>query len=427
MRAAARVAEIDDSELADVVVNYAAHAMAPDRGRSGPGDSELTSWAASQAVLALLERPQLLPDLAKPSRLLRKLLHEQDGDSGGWLLRPGESGEQTPFAFYPTLALARWAKISGIDETLDGALAAARSFHVRAAHDDDLHLEHRLLSIAALRAVERVLPSADAEERRREAELAVMDGATREGRLGLQDRSVLARPHPLWYFELWHPLLYLARRAACSPFERTQAWLSHSLITAFDPSLGGWRGPFGDAASAITWATGLGLHATHALASDLDAAGLSVPEWLARVEEIRTGSHDFDVAISVAGPDRHVAEEIRTRLAEAGLRVFYDRDHEHALLGENLTEALHPVFFKRSRFAVAVLSAAFTASDFSGNLEWRAIQARMTRQRHAYVLLYMLEPVHVPGLNPDVAYVSAERCTPAQFADLVIRKLRSPA
>jgi molecular chaperone DnaK len=135
--------------------------------------------------------------------------------------------------------------------------------------------------------------------------------------------------------------------------------------------------------------------------------------------------YKYDIAISFAGRDRETAELISTRLKAAGLRVFYDRDYQYALLGEDLAEVLQSTYFEKSRFAIAIVSQAFLASDWARNCELRAILARMKQQRTGYVLPYVLEEVSVPGLNPTIGYVSAKTYTPIEFADLVVMKIRN--
>ncbi len=43
----------------------------------------------------------------------------------------------------------------------------------------------------------------------------------------------------------------------------------------------------------------------------------------------------FDVAISLAGPDRATAREIRDALKLQGLTVFFAEDYEHEMLGKS--------------------------------------------------------------------------------------------
>jgi hypothetical protein len=109
-------------------------------------------------------------------------------------------------------------------------------------------------------------------------------------------------------------------------------------------------------------------------------------------------------------------------LTAAGLRVFYDREQQHALLGEDLAEVLHATYYSDSRFAVVVVSRAFLASSWAGNWEFKAVLARMRQQHSSYVLPYVVEDVPVPGLSPTIGYAAAADYTEEEFADLVIRK-----
>ena len=134
---------------------------------------------------------------------------------------------------------------------------------------------------------------------------------------------------------------------------------------------------------------------------------------------------EFDVVISFAGPDRQVAREISEVVTSAGFRVFYDYDHQHTLLGQDLAEYLQDVYFRRSRYAVVVLSKAFMASSWASKWEWRAVMARMRSQREPYVLPYVLDDTVIPGLNNTLGHITRAQHTPREFAHLVIRKLRT--
>jgi hypothetical protein len=143
---------------------------------------------------------------------------------------------------------------------------------------------------------------------------------------------------------------------------------------------------------------------------------------LALTQVYRAG---INVAISFAGADRKVALSIAERIKKAGFRVFYDHDHRHSLLGEDLTSFLQKTYANESRFVVVLVSRAFLTSLWAGNWEWRAVLARMQRQQTGYILPYILEEAELPGLNPTLGYVSANDFSPEAFAELVIRKVRS--
>lgn len=133
---------------------------------------------------------------------------------------------------------------------------------------------------------------------------------------------------------------------------------------------------------------------------------------------------DFDVAISFAGADRAIAKEIYSALRDAGYRVFYDIEQQHQLLGTDLTEFLHDTYFRRSRYAIIIVSKNFMKSKWASNWEWHAVLARMQSQRDPYVLPYLIDEVTIPGLSPTIGFATFDQHRPSDFARLVIRKLR---
>jgi len=201
-------------------------------------------------------------------------------------------------------------------------------------------------------------------------------------------------------------------------------------VSSFDRDIEAWRGPAAAHSSShplsqgVSWASALALRATYALARDLLRFGFTAQEWLDRSHGLASTPFDFDVAISYAGSNRDIAAEISEVLKLAGYRVFYDRDYQHTLLGEDLTQYLQDTYFRRSRFAIVIISSAFKESKWASNWEWKAVLARMHDQRGAYLLPYVLEDTDLPGLTKTIGYVSHTEYTPAEFAGLVIRKLR---
>jgi hypothetical protein len=63
----------------------------------------------------------------------------------------------------------------------------------------------------------------------------------------------------------------------------------------------------------------------------------------------------FDVALSFSGADRFFAEELRKAMTEIGLSVFYDRDFESSLVGQELTETLEDLIDKYEKLDLGTL------------------------------------------------------------------------
>ncbi len=58
----------------------------------------------------------------------------------------------------------------------------------------------------------------------------------------------------------------------------------------------------------------------------------------------------FDVAISFAGTERHLAEKLAQIVREAGFEVFYDAFYPEQLWGKDLIEFFDHVYRKASHF-----------------------------------------------------------------------------
>lgn len=241
--------------------------------------------------------------------------------------------------------------------------------------------------------------------------------------LRLADKYIQNDLQPRWHSVTWTALLYACARQWGGVQSSHNLQISARLIESFDPCEMGWRGPSRTKGKASSWASSLALLNVYLLARDISASGLDVMEYKDSMRNVQARKR-FDIVISFGGPDRAVAQEIRDHLVNAGLRVFFDTDFRHDLLGEDLAILLQDIYFERSRFAVAVLSSSFLESEWAGNWEWKAVLARMNKQRQGYLLPYFLEHVEVPGLNPTIGYLSADYVSPQEFAEVVVRKVR---
>lgn len=387
------------------------------RGHDTDPDVGHTSWSISQLAFGLAHRPDLMVSKRPLYKLTAQLLAMQAPD-GGWPIRAGEEPSIT-LTFYPALALNKLVKRGLVrNRQTVGALGRGADF-LRSVLDADPTTEERILG---LRALQLLSPTAvDAVELD-----DVLARSYRARTLALSDFTVSRYRQPQWHSIIWHPLLYACTRAWAPIEHPVNALLGARLLRGYHADLTAWTGPHrqSEPHTGVSWASALALRNVVALADDLMAAGMGVTEYRARVSRLETEEFDFDVVVSFAGRDRLVAERVVDILKSSGLRVFYDRDYQHRLLGEELSEILHRTYFSMSRYAVVILSKAFIDSRWAGNWEWKAVLARMQQEKRGYVLPYFVEDVVVPGLNPTLGFISSTDYSPEQFARLVVRKLR---
>ena len=161
------------------------------------------------------------------------------------------------------------------------------------------------------------------------------------------------------------------------------------------------------------------------------AASEALNQWRAieeqaNVEEAARPFPDaFDVAITVAGPDRHLARELAERLQEAGLVVFYDDFFAEHIWGRNLSDMFDDIFRVRSRFCAMFISRAYATREWTNHERQSALARAMKQHGRAYVLPIRVDDTDLPGLPPTVAYVSLREKSIEEIAALLVRKVRS--
>ena len=133
-------------------------------------------------------------------------------------------------------------------------------------------------------------------------------------------------------------------------------------------------------------------------------------------------TYEFDVAVSFAGEDRELVEEIVSRLKDAGISVFYDTDYQAASWGEDLVEYLDQVYRVKARYAIMFISR-FYAEKMWTRHERRSALARALEQRSAYVLPVRLDSTALDGLRSTVGYLDARLIGPDGIVSATLAKL----
>jgi hypothetical protein len=132
----------------------------------------------------------------------------------------------------------------------------------------------------------------------------------------------------------------------------------------------------------------------------------------------------FDVAISVAGPERHLAERLATILRDAGVSVFYDVFYKAHLWGTNLVDTLDDIYRNRSKFCVVFISKSYAEREWT-NHERQSAQARaLLSKGRAYILPIHVDGTVLPGLPPSISYMSLETHSIEEIAHLLLLKIR---
>lgn len=135
-------------------------------------------------------------------------------------------------------------------------------------------------------------------------------------------------------------------------------------------------------------------------------------------------THEWDVAISFAGEDRLVAKRLAGLLKDNGLRVFYDVDHQAAILGSDLLSVLEEVYSEKSRYCILLVSEHYSNSNWAW-FESRHALVHAFAQRTPYVLPIRLDDSELKGLPKSIAYLDLRERSIGDVAQIIVQKVRA--
>jgi len=132
---------------------------------------------------------------------------------------------------------------------------------------------------------------------------------------------------------------------------------------------------------------------------------------------------EYDVAISFAGEDRDIAEQIAYRLNKMGVRVFYDKYEAANLWGKDLYTHLIDIYKNKAKFCLMLISKHYAEKQWTSH-ERRAAQARAFEGHREYILPLNLDGTQVEGILPTIAYIALSDYSIPEIATMITEKLK---
>lgn len=132
--------------------------------------------------------------------------------------------------------------------------------------------------------------------------------------------------------------------------------------------------------------------------------------------------YQFDIAVSFAGEDRELVEEVVGKLKNAGIRVFYDTDYQADMWGEDLVEYLDNIYRVKAHYTIIFISRFYAEKMWTSH-ERRSALARAVEQRGAYILPVRLDSTALGGLRPTIGYLDARMIGADGIVDTTLAKL----
>jgi hypothetical protein len=130
----------------------------------------------------------------------------------------------------------------------------------------------------------------------------------------------------------------------------------------------------------------------------------------------------YEIVLSFAAEQRRYVREVAEHLKAKEVAVFFDEYEEATMWGKHLTEHLATVYGGTARYCVMFISTDYAEKVWTTH-ERRVAFAKAVSEKKEYVLPARFDDTVIPGLSPDVHYISLEHKTPTELADLILRKL----
>lgn len=132
---------------------------------------------------------------------------------------------------------------------------------------------------------------------------------------------------------------------------------------------------------------------------------------------------EYDIALSFAAEDRGYVDDVANILRSKGIRVFYDKFEEANLWGKNLYDHLSDIYANKAYYTIMFISKNYCNKLWT-NHERVAMQSRAFQEEHQeYILPAKFDDTKIPSLPPTVGYISLEDKQPADFCEIIIKKL----
>jgi hypothetical protein len=138
---------------------------------------------------------------------------------------------------------------------------------------------------------------------------------------------------------------------------------------------------------------------------------------------VRKDDYQYDVALSFAGENRTVVEQLAVLLRAEGLEVFYDNFKISDLWGRDLFQHLDDVYADQARFCVVFVSEAYARKAWT-NHELKSAQSRAFLEKNeAYILPVRLDDTVIPGIRATMGYLDLRKVTIEEVATATLEKI----
>lgn len=141
-----------------------------------------------------------------------------------------------------------------------------------------------------------------------------------------------------------------------------------------------------------------------------------------RIYSMPNRSLNIDIAISFAGEDREIAENIASRIKAKNYSIFYDKYEKSTLWGKDLYTYLSTIYQDKASFCIILISNAYSKKLWTKH-ELKSAQARAFKENREYILPIRLDNTELEGILPTTGFLDFTDTSYEEIVTLVEEKL----
>jgi TIR domain len=127
-------------------------------------------------------------------------------------------------------------------------------------------------------------------------------------------------------------------------------------------------------------------------------------KYLFEDSEVQEQSYEYDIALSFAGENRDIVDEIAKILRINGVSVFYDNFEKHKLWGKRLSQYFQETYGESTHFVVPFISKEYSVKDWT-DFEFTIARNEANNRKTEFILPVRIDDTKIVGLSHDVAYL----------------------
>jgi len=130
----------------------------------------------------------------------------------------------------------------------------------------------------------------------------------------------------------------------------------------------------------------------------------------------------YEVAISYAGEDKKIAEELAKRLRDKNIKVFIDRFSQADLWGKNLSNEFKELFGPKADYVLTLISKHYVVKDWT-DFEFTVARGEAKKRNREFILPIRLDNAPMVGLRSDICYLDYRKDGPKVIVNTLLQKL----